>query len=402
MTSPLLSGTPPGIAVAAGSPRRIRMVNQALTRIWASGLAKVPLLSAEAILAKARIKADAPSLPFPDGWEDRLARLISELATSAALTPLGQTIAHGQLVAAASTMLQMQKLWDQYPAIADIAISRPVIVVGQMRSGTTRIQRLLACDPRFQFTRFYESWTPIPSTKRRSLIDDRPWRAHMALAIAHIINPMFGRLHPTGAREPDEEIGFFNMMMMPAAFEAQWRIPRFVRHCEAMDTLSLYEMLKRILQTIAWLRGRRDDRPWIMKVPQFSEDLASLLAVFPDARLVLTARPAGDILASTQALVCNQMSLQSAAVDCLWIKQEWRRKMALREARMAATLTVHSAPRVRLEFAEVNRNWQDAMAKLYHMLAMPLTSKVVARMARYQSRATLRSQGGSASYFAII
>lgn len=366
--------------------RRISFVNRALLGVWRTGVAEMPSLSPSVIIAKAHAKVGDVSTGFPGGWKDRLIRLTSELAANAALTPLGRTIAHGQLVGAASTMLRMQKLWEQHPEIGEVPIVRPVVIAGQMRSGTTRLHRLLACDDRFRYTRFYESWTPLPSGGPHAILDDRRWRARAALGFAHLFDPGFRRRHPTHALAPDEEIGLFGPLMMPAAFEVQWRIPAFVRHCETIDTVPVYKLFRRMLQTIAWLRRTADDRPWILKVPQFSEDLASLLAVFPDARIIRTERRADDILASSVGLVRSQMALQSASVDCRWIESEWRRKLALRQARLASALARHSGPAITLEYERIDSDWRSALADLYRMLGMPFTEGAAARMAEYQSR----------------
>jgi hypothetical protein len=53
-------------------------------------------------------------------------------------------------------------LWRAQPEIRDRPIPEPIVILGQMRSGTTRLQRLLACDDRFAHTRLYESLIPAP------------------------------------------------------------------------------------------------------------------------------------------------------------------------------------------------------------------------------------------------
>lgn len=364
-------------------PRWPARANRALTFAWRSGLATEPSLDPSHIVAKARAKADAPLAAFPPEWEERLHRLTQDLAENAALTPLGRTIAHGQLAGAATTMLRMQCIWKRHPEIAEIAIERPIIVAGQMRSGTTRIQRLLACDQALRYTRFYESWAPIPSCRAPAWLDDRPWRARIALAVAHKFNPDFQRMHPTRAHAPDEEIGLFNLLMIPAAFEVQWRVPAFVRYWEGADHDAAYGLFKQMLQTIAWLRGKADGRPWILKVPQFSEDLASLLRVFPGARVVRTARCSDDVLASSVKLVSSQMALQSDAMDTVWIETEWRRKIALREARMEAALATHAGPAAKVAYDGLERDWADEMTELYRMLGMPFAPSARSRMAQY-------------------
>lgn len=388
----LLSGTKNPAATTPCTSKRIKFVNACLTKAWESGMAQVPQLAPEAILAKARQKSGgnsgSPSATLSDEWLGRLALLTDDLQRFADLTPLGRTIAHGQLVSASATMLGMHDLWERHREIDEQSIERPIIIVGQMRSGTTRLQRLLACDPRFRFTQFHESWNPLPLadlTRHFSgrYPDDRKWRARVSLFAARLLNPDFQAMHPTSASAPDEEIGFFNALMTPAAYEAQWRIPRFVRHCEAMDSTSIYAEFKRMLKTIAWLRGGSDNRPWTLKVPQFAEDLDAVLQAFPDARIIHTTRDDDAVVASSSSLVSSQMMLQSDAVDPRQIGREWSRKVALRTERTASALAATGFPKIDVRFEDVDRHWRTEMERIYAALEMPLTKPVEQNMRRY-------------------
>lgn len=367
----------------AAGRRRIRLLNALLEQAWAAGAAQRPDLNPAVILTAAcRQSRTSREMLCPD-WHDRLSLLTDDLERSARLTALGRTIAFGQLVSAAANMLGMLALWKRHPEIEEQAIQKPIIIVGQMRSGTTRVQRLLACDDRFRYTRFYESWNPVPRIAASRYFDDRKWRARAALLSAHFLNPVFRTIHPTGALAADEEIGFLNMLMTPAAYEAQWRIPRFVHHCEAMDSDAVYRAFKRMLQTVGWLRRRRDDRPFILKVPQFGEDLDAVLAAFPDARIVHVTREHDAVLASSASLVFNQMSLQSDRIDPLEVGREWSRKLRLRQMRTATSLADTAAPQIEIAYADIEHDWRAVLRKLYTMLGMDLPPPVERRMAEY-------------------
>lgn len=349
-----------------------------------------PALDQTEILKSACRMAGGPSDRLSSEWRARLELLLRDLDTGAGLTPLGRTLAYGQLVSATANMVGMHRLWAQHPEIDAVRIERPIIIVGQMRSGTTRMQRILVCDERFRFTRFYESWAPFPRIAANRFFDDRTWRARVALVAAKVLNPEFQTIHPTSANAADEEIGFYNMLMLSAAYEAQWRLPRFVSHCEAMDKASLYFDFRHILQSIAWLRGCASDRPWILKVPQFAEDLAPLLAVFPDARVIHVTRDERAVAASSVSLVTNQMKLQSDDVDRGAIGREWSRKIALRKARTAKALSETAGPAIEVRYADVERDWRGSMRRVYAMLEMPFDQATECRMRLYVRASTSR------------
>lgn len=317
------------------------------------------------------------------GWRMRLDILCADLQAHARLSNLGTTLAHGQLVSALAGRFRAHALWRRHPEIADQPLSAPIIVVGHMRSGSTRMQRLLACDPRLTFTRFYESWNPVPQGRPGGWIDDRKLKAWIGLACAGLLNPAFRHIHPTEWHAPDEEIGLHSMAIYGAAFEAQWNVPNFTAVVENGDGIPVYIEFRRLLQTLRWLRGDRADRPWVLKVPQFTQDLPALLNVFPDARLIYLLRDPARTAASSASLVLNQMTLQSHNVDADWVHREWARKIRLRDMRMAAAKSTAAGPHIEITYDDVDRDWRREMRRVYAMLEMPLDDGAGAAMQRY-------------------
>ncbi len=389
---------PPTIAAASLSPApvgsrpegrrdaRLRLVDGALDMAWSKGWAERPTLDPEALIRKAASRTGCSSQGNGRGWRRRLALLSADLECEAALTPLGRTIAHGQLVAALSNRFRALALWRRHPEIARHPIRAPIIVLGQMRSGTTRMQRLLACDPRLAYTRFYESWNPLRLNARRGAFDDRKLRGWLGLFCARMLNPDFESIHPTRWNAADEEIGLQSVSIFGSAFEAQWRVPNYCAAVEADDGVEAYAEFRRLLQTIAWLRGDDGRRPWILKVPQFTQDIPALLNAFSDARIINLSRDRAQLIASASSLVRNQMSLQSEQVDPRWIGREWTRKVELREDRTRAALACTNAPRIDVAFDDVNRDWAGEMQRVYRLLGMTLPPPVLARMRAYSDR----------------
>ncbi|WP_375402595.1 sulfotransferase [uncultured Sphingomonas sp.] len=373
------------IEARAGS-RRVALANRALSRAWERGWSSEPLLEPEVLIAGARASTGLRDLGDAGVWRERLALLCRALAEEADLSPLGRTMAYGQLTAALRDRLRAHALWARHPEIADVSLPAPVIVLGQMRSGTTRMQRLLACDPRLNWTRFYESWCPVPATGWP--VDDRRMRAGAMLAGMRMLNPGFDAIHSSSLDGPDEEIGLHALSFHGSVFEAQWRVPSFARHCENADSSGVYREFRLMLQTLAWLRRDRTARPWVLKVPQLTQDLGTVLQLFPDARVVRVEREPVAVVASAASLVRHQMRVQSGAVDDGWIGREWLRKVALRRGRLEAALAERlDLPQVTVAFDAINRDWRAEMRRVYVMLRLELDTGLEARMAAYLARA---------------
>ena len=381
-TIPRQAGSPYLPAAGSVEPeQRRRAANILLEAAWSRAWLSRPTLDPDELVAAACKTSKIAKLQ--DGcWRDRLNILVSALTSEASLNNLGRVIAHGQITAALLNRARMQALWDRHPEIGDISVQAPILIAGQMRSGSTRIQRLLACDPRLTFTRFYESWNPLP--RFRGLAHTDRWlRAAAALSCAHFFNPAFRHIHPTGVHQAEEEMGLQNISLFGSAFEAQWRIPSFAAAVEDADPAAPYAEFKRLLQTIAWFRRRSAPQPWLLKLPQFAQDMDAVLATFPGARVIRLHRDPEPLVASSASLVHNQMSLQSDVSDPRWIGREWLRKTALRDHRLNAALARSAAARVDIHYDAVNADWRGQMARIYKLLGMSLPQTVEQRMSRF-------------------
>jgi hypothetical protein len=147
-------------------------------------------------------------------------------------------------------------------AASRIAGAAPIVVLGTMRPGTVRMQRLLACDPGFDHSRPREAMHPASPRAPAGR-----WRIRAALMAMKRLNPALAAIHPTGADEPDGELGLLAPSFLSGQFQAQWHVPAYAWRCEVIDARGAYAELGRLLQTIAWRRGRRVARPWVLKAP---------------------------------------------------------------------------------------------------------------------------------------
>ncbi|MFK4874855.1 sulfotransferase family protein [Novosphingobium sp. ZW T3_23] len=360
-------------------------LNSWLETCWRRGWLSRPQLYPDALLSASRRITGLDEFGADNGWAGRLDLLCRALHDEASLSPLGTTIAYGQLVAALSNRLRAVELWRRHPEIADVPISRPILIIGQMRSGSTRTQRMLGCDPQLTCTRFFESWNPLPRWSLGGL-DDRVLRAWLALRIARWLNPRFDVVHPTGPREIDEEIGIHNIALFGAAFEAQWRIPSFARAIENSDNRLVYAEFRRFLQTIRWLRRDTKDKPWVLKLPQFGQDLRAVSEAFPDARVIVLDRDPVSVVSSSASLVFNQMGVQSREVDPAWIGREWLWKTHLRRRRISEGLDRHGGPVIRVNYDDMQADWHSQIKRIYTGFGLDLTPGSERKMTRFAGR----------------
>lgn len=357
--------------------------NDFLGKAWDKGWLPPPDLDPEAIWTLAAKPHGVEAGAAEQGgrgaqdvadFRERFARMLAAVEAEADLNPLGKTMAWGQLSRVVKNRLALGKLWRERPALLETPLAPPVIVIGHMRSGTTRIHKLLAADPAFSHTRYCDAYHPVPARLGLNRLVSA-----IELAMLGALNPWMQSIHPMAPAAVEEELAWISAALHHSIYESQWHIPGYSAWSEARDPAPIYHELKRMLQTDAATRGLAG-KPRVMKVPAFAEDLATLLAQFPDARLVLAEREHEAVLKSAVSLAANQMAVQSDTCDLARIEARWRHKIALRETRIAAALSNWQGPVARLTFDDLNADWESAMRRCYADLGLTLTPAALAAM----------------------
>ena len=394
-----MAKTPPRPHLLARSKMAER-ANRLIAAIWAKGIHAKPALEPEALWAigcKGFAPADATfsrSIEDIADFRERLEVLCKSLNEEADLNALGHTMAYGQITSAIRMRHKLGKSWAQNSGIEKTPIAPPIIVVGQMRAGTTRMHRLLAADPAHAGTRLYNAMNPL-----RSVPDMRPIKTRAGLAIARRINPWIDTLHPFGATRVDEELPWLSHALSPVALEAQYRIPSYIAFSEARSAAPLYREFGRMLRTDAAMM-RNAALPRVLKCPQYAEDLPALLQEFPDARIVVTKRDSEEVLASSVSVVACQMAYQSDSALLQDIEAEWRRKLALRDARVETALSSFKGPVAQVEFGDLSADWLAEITRTYRELGLDLTREAIAAMRAEQDRAARSPHHGHRASYA--
>ena len=362
----------------------VTLANKALLATWRGTRWRSPTLDPREIEAYASRKEGVAHVPGHH-WRGAYEVLLADLDRWAKLNPLGRVIANGQIVKLLRARIRAARLLQAKPEILEQPLAAPIVIVGQMRSGTTRLHRLLSCDPNFAHTRLFESLEPVPYGRGY----DRRLPSGVAVsAFLRLANPATQRVHPTGPLRPEEEFGFNSFSFHGAQFEVQWNLPDFTRFCQERDTRPAYAEFRTLIQMTSWARRERHGRPWLLKCPQFAADLESLAHVFPNARFLFLHRRHADVVGSAASLVREQRRIHSDHIDVRAIGREWLRKTGFRAQRMARFRNANpQVPQLDVHFDEVSRDWLEQIRRIYSFLDTPLAPRTVARMQRYVARA---------------
>ena len=178
----------------------------------------------------------------------------------------------------------------KHPEILDEDVSDPIVVLGWARSGTTKLQRFLSADPRFQPTPAWAMFNPapFPGEKPGDPTPRREW-ANAAMVEVTNCNETYQVMHEFEADEPDETsfipMGNFDSpsqcVTTPEPVYAAWS--------RTQSRIPPIEYTRKMLQYLQWQQGGRRG-PWLIKNPLNTGELAEMAQVFPNATFVTSKR----------------------------------------------------------------------------------------------------------------
>lgn len=355
---------------SATQARWYRLVNR-VGRVLPRG--RVP--SAEATFAAAGRRLRTRVEPCPETVA-ALAALVRALHDEAELSFAGRIAARADCLRMARQHLAIEQALRDEPAVRDVTLPAPIFLVGWMRTGTTFVHRLLAQDPETRTMPYWESMYPVPPRGR----DDRPERLTRVLAQLEGISPSYQAIHPMSAHDPEECVALFTNVFRTLQYEVQYRVPGYVAWLLAEDPRIAYGQYRRQLQLVQYHRphGTR----FALKDPTHSVFLDTILALFPDARLVFTHRDPVATLSSlaslyayTRAIFSDDVAPRTLGPALLagHLPASLERALAIAD-RLPPGRVAH------VRHADVRRDPVDTMARAYADLGLTLGEPARERM----------------------
>jgi hypothetical protein len=317
-------------------------------------------------------------------FTERLGVQLAEMDADPDRTGLGRMIMFGDCTRYAANRLLVEDLLKRHPEILEIPIDRPVVVVGLPRSGTTHLVNLLAADSRFRSMPLWESYEPVPNPGEpigADGVDPRWARCDTAWQAMQSMAPLVAAMHPMQPDHVHEEIE----LQLPdfSSYNLEWvaRAPGWRDYYLSHDQTRHYQYMKSVLQILQWYRPRQR---WVLKSPQHLEQLAPLLATFPDATVVVTHRDPVAVVQSTITMVCYGARSSYRHTKPEWYRDYWTDRLG---RLLDASLTDrHLLPPERTVDVMFDRYMADEMATLervYDCAGMELTEQARAEIAAY-------------------
>jgi hypothetical protein len=351
-------------------PRPIALANRLGRALASVGLGGARF-TVDGLIAAARRRTGL--VRFDDeSFRQPLGMLVDAIEREAELTPLGRAITRSRLVGVLSNRLRAQALFERYPEILQEEIVAPIFIAGLQRTGTTMLHRLLAADPGLRALLSWEALNPAPLLRRPwHTRDPRIGTAVLAERGLRYLAPDFFAIHPVEAEAPEEEVILLDYSFLSTVAEATLHVPSFSAWLEAQDQTPAYAYLKKLLQLLQWQNRKQR---WILKTPHHLEWLDTLLAVFPDARIICTHRDPLKTLASFCSMIAHGRGVFTDHVDAREVGAHWSRKTQRQVARAMATRDrVGNGAFLDISYYDLMSDPMTEIARIYDFIGRPLT-----------------------------
>ena len=268
-------------------------------------------LDVESLLARARQETGLQD--YGDLWfMGPLTKLVEYVNAEAGL--IAPDAGAGMRIASAlSDRLKLVQYFKDHPSAHDEVIDVACAIVGLPRTGSTVMQRLLASSPKLTSLFWWETTFPLPFPGETP--GDPTPRQDLAKQVVDSLLelwPDFESIDPIEAMVVSEEVILLDRTFLSTSYDSMMNVPSYGFWMADQDHEPAYRdlllWLKAIQHQSPWRQGRR----WVLKTPHHVlGGMNGLLAVFPDAKLVMTNRNVADVLPSYCSM-CASMSVNTS------------------------------------------------------------------------------------------
>ncbi|MCA6075616.1 sulfotransferase family protein [Fulvivirga sedimenti] len=301
--------------------------------LWFKGInalwgATYPLGTKSVLKKDSLIKAARKSTGLEDlgsdFWDEPLERMIDSIQQEARLHPIGQFITRQRIINLLSVRLRAEEYFKKYPEILEQDVYPAMIIVGLQRTGTTKLQRLLAADPENRSVLSWEAINPAPIKNDVKSGEERIKIAKTSVKALQLMSPGFFAIHPVEYEAPEEDVLLLDVSFLSTTAEATMHVPSYASWLEKTDQSPAYAYMMKLLKLLQWQRpGKR----WVLKTPHHLEFLPQIKKHFNDVHLIWPHRDVHQSIPSFLSMVAYSRSLFSNMVRPEEVAEHWVRKV---------------------------------------------------------------------------
>lgn len=338
-----------------------------------------------------------------DSWREGLEKFLESLTETANLNEIGVGVAEDGVVNDLATRLRIEAWRKDHPAVAEQEIRRPIIIVGQPRTGTTILLDLMAQDPANRAPLSWEIERPVPAPRTDSYTSDpRIAECQAQFDLVDSFIPGFASFHELGAELAQEDVRIFTSDFRSMQHSLQFEVPAYNHWLlREADMAPAYAWHRRFLQH---LQSEHHAERWLLKSPAHLWCLPPLMAEYPDAIVIQNHRDPLKVIASISALGASlrEMTTDSFEVTRLAAQYGEDILLGLDRALEARRDGIFASGRVvDIRYQDIRHDLIGAIGRIYDQLGLELTAETEGRMRDFLARHP-GDQGGSLKRYSFV
>ena len=290
----------------------------------------------ERLVARAG-SGDSP--PAGESWREGLEVFLADLARSRTMRPGAREATEALVVATLRARFAMEAWHAGHPAAAASPVTRPLIVLGMPRAGTTFLVNLLSLDPQRRMHWNWEGNRELPPAEAAHLHDD-PRIALRVREVDALIESGFLPLNHHVERGDEPTECFWQMQQDFKSFSLliHTQVPDYfewwLHHADMAAAYAYHRRYLQALQSAA-------PGAWTLKFPSHALAVEEIIATYPDSRIVYTHRDPIKPLGSTCSLNAHPLSMSNTKVDLAMVGYQVTGILAASAQRMIAARDRH-------------------------------------------------------------
>ena len=318
--------------------------------------------------------------------DEALTVLLKSANEQAQMSEMGAAMFEERLLRLLRNRLRMKRDFRAHPEIDDQQIVRPLIISGMGRTGSTKMQKILAASGDFKFQPFWQGYSLSLITGDRN--EDPAPRIKEADDQARWFNqhaPMAASIHEFSTFEPEEESLIYEHNINASYHQAFVFTPDYMMWWAAQDMRPQIAFIKQGLKYLQWQLYASDPRPWVLKCPMYPGSEPLLREAFPDASIVCTHRRPHDVLSSVASLLYYYHQAHSDADRKAVYGPMMFEGVAMGLENFMNQRDAHPDSRlIDVAYADVTKKCEQVIERVYALAGMTLNDKARQAMRQWE------------------
>ena len=347
---------------------------------------KNALLTPESVLASAEKKAGLSDFGGDD-FREGLAVLMQTYSDNPH-TEAGDRKNRKRVVDLLAARLRIEKAFALHPEIKAEKITRPVLLTGLPRTGTSALLNLLATDAEARPIKLWEGLNPEPLEGLQPGEEDPRYTSMKAFF--DNMNSDFDKIHATSADTPEECIHLLNHTFCDVQYGVETMMEPYASWFQQQDLTASYSYYADLLRMLQWQRpGGR----WLLKTPGHLWALDTLVDLFPDSCIIITHRNPLECVTSYASMMAAMMTNREGfdATELGPIVLEYlARKM---ERSLQARDLLPESSVLDIQFNDFVADPVATAKKIHSYFDLPLSDETLANMCAYADEHPMGKHG---------